>query len=242
MTSRSRTDALQFIRDSTWGRRLDAPQLERVLASAQAAIVPAKGHLVRAGEPAHHWVGIADGLVVQQVSHPCGKPTALTAACAGTWFGEGTLMKRGRWQYDAIAKRECHVVLIPLATFDWLRSESLPFNQFIARLLNERLSHYMGLLATERLTQPEERIAHVLASLFDPDLYPSRPRLLPLHQGDFALLAGMSRQRTNAALQRLQEAGLVQVRRTGVEVPDVQALRAYTSTTTGSGAHEHAAP
>lgn len=235
-------DPSPFIRESTWGRRLGAAQLHQVVAAASADVVPREGHLVRAGEPARHWVGIEDGLVVQQVCNESGKPTALTAACAGTWFGEGTLMKRGCWQYDAIAKRESRVVLIPLATFDWLRGESLPFNQFIARLLNERLSHYMGLLANERLTHPDQRIAHVLASLFDPDLYPSRPSLLRLSQADFALLAGMSRQRTNAALQRLQEAGLVQLRRAGLEVPDVQALRAYTFTGPASAGNEHAPP
>jgi hypothetical protein len=58
----------------------------------------------------------------------------------------------------------------------------------------------MGLLANERLTSAPQRIAHVIASLYDPDLYPDRPALLAISQADFALLSGMSQQHANAAL------------------------------------------
>ncbi len=220
-------DARALITRSAWGRRLEPVQLERVLESAYSQHVRNNGYIVRSGDLATHWVGFVDGLAVQQVINEAGKLAVLTAACAGTWFGEGTLMKRGRWQYDAVAKRDSQVVLIPQATFQWLLETSLPFNQFIARLLNERLSHYMGLLANERLTNAEQRIAHVIASLFDSDLYPTRPALLRMSQSDIALLSGMSRQRTNVALQQLQEEGLVKLGRSGVQILDVGALRAY---------------
>ena len=85
-------------------------------------------------------------------------------------------------------------------------------------MLNERLSHYMGLLANERLTTSAQRLAHVLASLYDPDLYPNRPAMLPMSQSDIALLSGMSRQHANAALQKLQTQGLLEVGRSGVRV------------------------
>jgi len=219
--------ACSFIEESAWGKRLDAVQLEKVISSSRELAVRTGEYVVHTGELAEYWIGLFDGLVVQQVSNKDGKPAALTAACSGTWFGEGTLMKRGRWQYDAIARRDSRVVLVPYTTFQWLCDTSLAFNQFVARLLNERLSHYMGLLATERLTAPEPRVAHVLASLFDPDLYPRRPRLLRMAQADIALLCGMSRQRTNAALQGLQAAGLVELGRSGITVLDVERLRDY---------------
>lgn len=220
-------EAAAFIRSSVWGRRLDPRDLARVLASVRRAEVTAGHCLVRAGEPAEYWVGLVDGLVVQQVSSEDGRLATLTCVGPGAWFGEGTLMKRASWQYDALARQDCRVVLVPRSVFDWLLDSSLAFNHFVNRLLNERLSHYMGLLANERLTSSTQRLAHVLASLFDPDLYPNRSDLLAMSQTDIALLAGMSRQHANAALHKLQDEGHVAVGRSGVRVLDVAALRRY---------------
>ena len=222
-----RPDARSFVTQSAWGTGLEPAQLERVLACSREVAVPRHGYIVHAGEEARHWIGIMDGLAIQQVTSSEGKPAALTAACCGTWFGEGTLMKRGCWQYDVIARRETRLLRIPADTFYWLSDTSLAFNRFIARLLNERLSHYMGLLANERLAEPEQRVARVLASLFDPDLYPRRPELLPMSQADIALLCGISRQRANAALQSLQGAGFVELVHSGVKVVDLKSLRSY---------------
>ena len=67
----------------------------------------------------------------------------------------------------------------------------------------------------------------MLASLYDPDLYPNRADMLPMSQTDIALLSGMSRQHANAALHKLQTEGLLEVGRSGVRVLDVVALRHY---------------
>ena len=216
-----------YIRNSAWGRCLNADDLAYAADNARSVVVAAGAHVVHCGEKAAFWVGLMDGVVVQQVTSDAGRVTALTCACDGTWFGEGTLMKQANWQYDAIAKRESRIALLPSKTFDGLLRNSLAFNQFIARLLNWRLSHYMGLLANERLTNSDQRIAHVLASLFDADLYPGRSPLLRMSQGDIALLCGVSRQHANGALQLLQSRGLIQIGRTGVQVLDVEALRLY---------------
>jgi CRP/FNR family transcriptional regulator, cyclic AMP receptor protein len=128
-----------FIQSSVWGAQLAEAEVQRVLASAREAVVPKGACVVRAGGRADHWVGLMDGIVVQMVVSGDGEATVLTAAGAGAWFGEGTLMKQGRWGYDAIARKEAKVALVPASTFRWLMEVSLPFNQFIARLLNDRL-------------------------------------------------------------------------------------------------------
>lgn len=220
------TSLSDFIATSAWGARLSPAELDRVLDSAREVRLSRDEAAVRAGEPADKWVGIIDGFVVQSVGNAEGRHAILTVASAGTWFGEGSLMKQVPWGY-AIARRETRIAVIPAPTFRWLREHSLPFNQFIAKLLNERLSLYLGLLADERLTDVDTRMAHVLASLFDPELYPGRERTLRMSQADVALLAGMSRQRANAALHKLQEVGLVRIGRTDLTVLDVEGLRGY---------------
>jgi len=110
-----------FIGHSAWGKKLGADQLARVRSAARAIDVQKDDYLVRAGDQAEHWVGLMDGLVVQQVTNEAGRVTVLTVGCPGTWFGEGTLMKHGRWQYDAVARRETHAVLIRCRTKDLSR-------------------------------------------------------------------------------------------------------------------------
>ncbi|MGM9485499.1 Crp/Fnr family transcriptional regulator [Roseateles sp. NT4] len=218
-------DLYTFIRTSPWGRTLATGDLELVLSAAiERTYFPGES-VVSTGGEASYWVGIMDGLVVQKVVSEKGEETALTAACSGTWFGEGTLMKQGHWRYDAVVQREARVALIPLHIFQWLLDSSLAFNQFVARLLNARLGHFMELLAIGRLPSIDARVAHTLASLFDPYLYPGRANLLPFSQSEIGLLAGVSRQRANAALKQLDADGLIEARRQGILVIDVEGLR-----------------
>lgn len=221
------TSLREFIESSAWGSQLGQADLARVLATAREVTVAKDCYVVRQGDLASHWTGLIEGLVLQMITNPDGQPTVLTAAGTRSWFGEGTLMRGGRWGYDAVARRHTRVALVPRATFQWLLDTSLPFNQFIARLLNERLSLYMGMLAGERLTTIEERTAHVLASLFNPVLYPDGVRTLQINQADIGLLVGLSRQRVNTALQELQDAGLIRLGRSTLTVLDPAALREY---------------
>ena len=216
-----------FIGSSAWGRRLAPQDLDRVVAAAREVRYKPGELLVRTGDAAQWWYGVDQGLAVHQVLSEQGRPAVLTATCTGTWFGEGTVLKGGCWQYDAVARRETVAVLVPRETFMWLRDTNLAFNQFICQLLNARMSYFMGLLATERLTRSDERMARVLAALFDRDLFPNRPPLLRINQSDMGLMAGMSRQRGNMALQRLREVGLIEITRSGVHVLDVSGLKDY---------------
>jgi hypothetical protein len=104
--------AAAFVSSSPWGRKLERLDLERVLDSTKERIVPKRGAVVRASSVAQFWVGIISGLVVQSVTNSDGHASFLSAASDGAWFGEGTLMKRERWGYDAVALQETRVALI----------------------------------------------------------------------------------------------------------------------------------
>lgn len=54
-----------------------------------------------------------------------------------------------------------------------------------------------------------------------------RSALVPFSQTDIAALSGMSRQRTNEALQKLQAAGLLALGRFGIKVLDLERLRDF---------------
>jgi CRP/FNR family cyclic AMP-dependent transcriptional regulator len=216
--------AAAFVSSSPWGRKLERLDLERVLDSTKERIVPKRGAVVRASSVAQFWVGIISGLVVQSVTNSDGHASFLSAASDGAWFGEGTLMKRERWGYDVVALQETRVALIPLATFEWLRETNLPFNHFVQALQDARLSTFTGMLVSTRHSSTEGRVATALANLFNLRLY-QRSDFIRISQSELAMLAGTSRQRANAALKRLHELGLVQPRRQGVEVIDLEGLR-----------------
>ena len=133
-----------------------------------------------------------------------------------------------------MALRPTRVALMPRRTFEWLRGTSVPFNHYLQDLLNARLSLFIGALAHERLLDTDARVANCLASLFNPDLYPDAPRFLEVGQVEIGLLANVSRQRVNVALQRLQALQLIRLEKRGLTVLDLGGLVNYKSIDTGA--------
>ena len=86
----------------------------------------------------------------------------------------------------------------------------------------------------ERLLDTDARVANCLASLFNPDLYPDAPRFLEVGQVEIGLLANVSRQRVNVALQRLQALQLIRLEKRGLTVLDLGGLVNYKAIDTGA--------
>jgi len=214
---------------SIWGRNLGSAEMQRVHAECREREVAAGQAMVRLGEPAEYWVGLISGFGKMSVSSPDGRETTLIGTAPGGWFGEGTLIRRGRWQYDGVALRDTRLALMPRETFEWLRATSLPFNHYLQHLMNARMGSFIALICQDRLLDCTARVARSLAGLYNPELYPEPGPFLDLRQAEVAQLAGVSRQRANAALQILEEAGLLKIGRRGIEVLQLQGLREYAS-------------
>lgn len=217
----------QMLETSMWGRNLSRAEMDRVRRECFERSTPAGGCVVRTAEPCEHWIGVIEGLVKMSVTAPDGKTSTLTGLTAGGWFGEGSLIKRERRRYDVVALRDTRAALMPRATFEWLRATSLPFNHYLQNLLNARLGLFIGLLEYDRLLGADARVARCLASLFNPDLYPEPGPHVDLNQGEIGLLSGVSRQRANAALHRLQAQGLLRLEHRGLTVLDLDGLRGF---------------
>ena len=74
---------------------------------------------------------------------------------------------------------------------------------------------------------PEGRVARCLAQLFNPRLYPSTRSRLRISQSELGLLTGLSRQRVNQALRKLEALGLLRTSYGGVTVMSVERLVAF---------------
>ncbi len=212
---------------SAWARALSPADLDRVAAETAVRTCPAGGLVCHKGERVEHWIGVVDGLVKMANVSAEGKATSYTGIGSGGWFGEGSLLKDEPRRYDIVALRESLVAHMPRATFLRLLDTNLAFNRFLIVQLNERLGQFIALVEHGRLHGPEARLARSLAGLFNPVLYPGVGPSLPVSQEELGQLVGLSRQRVNQALKRLEAEGLVRVDYGSVTVLDLARLRSY---------------
>ena len=200
---------------------------ERRKAEATLVVGEAEvGDLVcRVGRPPTYWFGVVEGLLKMSNDNADGSSVTHTGLSAGGWFGEGTAMKREPYRYNITALRRSLVAGLPIDSFHWLLDHSIGFNRFVMNQLNERLGQFIAALEIDRLNNPDARVARSLAALVNPVLFPRVGEVLRITQQELAYLVGLSRQRVNEALSRLQAAGLIRIEYGGLRVIDPQALR-----------------
>jgi CRP-like cAMP-binding protein len=212
---------------SPWARTLPDAERARVEAEIVVRTCPAGGYVCRKGEAVEHWIGVIDGLVKMANVSADGKPTSFVGIARGGWFGEGSLLKDEPRRYDIVALRASAIAYMPRTTFLRLLDTSMAFNRYLLKQLNERLGQFIAMVEHDRLLGPDARIARCLAAMFNPHLYPGVGPVLPIAQEELGQLAGMSRQRVNQALKRLEQAGLLRVDYGGVTVLDLTGLREF---------------
>ena len=218
----------QSLHSSTaWYPVLTPEEQERVLRDMMSTDYPAGAMIERKGEPATAWLGVLSGLVKVSVGNQEGKLASLMGVPAGGWFGEGSLLKREKRKYDVVALRECTILRMPEVTFNWLLDRSIPFNRYLLHQLNERVGQFVGKAESDRLLDPEARVARCLLELINPLLHTDQAMRLDITQEEIGYLARISRQRANQALRTLESAKLVSVEYGAVHVLDLEGLSAY---------------
>jgi CRP-like cAMP-binding protein len=156
-----------------------------------------------------------------------GKAATLAGLSAGGWFGEGSVLKGEARMYDIVALRDCRIASMNRATFMWLYENSVGFNRFLVRQMNERLGQFIALVEHERIFDATARIARTIAWLFNPVLNPVIGASLKISQEELGLLAGVSRQVTNRALKELEAEGLISQSSEGVTPINRAKLASY---------------
>ena len=182
-------------------------------------------YVCRTSRPATYWFGVVDGLLKMTTEHEDGRQTTLAGLPPGGWFGEGTALKREVYRYNVQALRKSVVAGLPVDSFHWLLDHSIGFNRFVMMQLNERLGQFIAARETDRLTNPDVRVARTLAALFNPWLYLGVGEVLRITQQELANLVGLSRQRVNEALGVLQRDAAIRIEYGGLRVLNLQALR-----------------
>ncbi|MBE2260962.1 MAG: Crp/Fnr family transcriptional regulator [Rhodobacteraceae bacterium] len=217
----------EMLQASCWARQLSADELDRVKNDIVLRTVAAGAYVCMKGEPVEHWLGVVDGLVKMASNWSSGKSTSFLGLSNGSWFGEGSLMKDEPRRYDVIALRDSRIAYMKRSRFQHLLDHSIAFNRFLLIQLNERLGQFIGIIEHERLLATDARLARCLASMFNPLLYPGSSLQLRVSQEEIGLLAGISRQRVNQALRKLEQAGLLRAAYGTLTILDLDRLRRF---------------
>ncbi|MBV7541202.1 Crp/Fnr family transcriptional regulator [Acidovorax sp. sic0104] len=217
--------AAELLNDSAWFPVLDAPAQQRVLDELREVEVPQGSALCRRGDVPLHWYGAIEGLLKWTVTSDNGRSVTLGGLSAGSWFGEGTLLRGAARTADIIALRPSRVTLLPVHTFEWLHATQRSFDHFLLRQINERMHWFLGNFTAHHLQDTDTQVARALVGLFHPFLHPGSDPHLQVSQEEIANLSGVSRQRCNAALKRLKADGMLQIEYGGITVVDLESLR-----------------
>lgn len=221
--------AADLLRASIWAKGLSEAELRQVDSELIERTVPSGALAFRKGERVEHWIGVIEGLLKLSSVSAEGKAVTFAGIPGGAWFGEGSMLKTETRKYDVVALRESRIALMTRATFDRLLDSSIAFNRFLLLQLNERLAHFIAIVESDRLLDPNARVARCLAALFNPYLYPVAGPQLQISQEEIGLLSGVSRQRTNQALQVLEKSGLLRVEYGAITVLDLDGLKHFGS-------------
>lgn len=212
---------------SLWIHGLTKEEQEVVRKEMIVKVIPADGFVCHRGETSDYWFGLISGLVKMNNVSLTGKAVTLLGIPAGVWFGEGSLLKNEPRKYDVVALRQSELALLPKAVFNWLLENNLSFNRYLIDLLNNRLGQFIAAVENERLLDVEARVARSLASMFETQLSPKINQTLQISQEELGHLAGVSRQRANAALKILEENGLLTVNYGEIKILDLDGLKDF---------------
>ncbi|MCP1574942.1 cyclic nucleotide-binding protein [Herbaspirillum rubrisubalbicans] len=213
------------LRQATWYAQLDDAVQASILAQAREITLEAGSYLFGAGEQPRGWYGVIEGLLTWKALDEDGRSLSMAGFSAGSWFGEASVIRAKPYEYHVAALRYSRLVLIPADTCDTLFRHHHAFSNAVMRHLAERVNFFMAMFAAHVLADMEVKIARILASMFDKELHPRTQPHLHINQEELANLCGVSRQRCNAVLKSLSQAGLIAVEYSGVTVLDLEGLR-----------------
>ncbi|ODT07792.1 MAG: Crp/Fnr family transcriptional regulator [Mesorhizobium sp. SCN 65-20] len=222
MASRS-----ELVRSTVWARDLAEDELERASRGITEKHFAKGNYICHRGDRWDYWGGIVTGLVKMSSIARSGKAITFAGLGAGGWFGEGSVLKDEQRKYDLVALRDTHLLLMNRATFFWLTENSVGFNRFLVRQLNERLAQFIASTEYERLLDPKAKVARNLSWLCNPVLNPHVKSLVEITQEEIALLAGVSRPVANRSLQELEQEGLLRAEHGRIYVIDAEKLGDY---------------
>ncbi len=207
-----------------WYNGLPDAERAEIRAALRMVSLRAGEYLFRAGERSPGWYGVVDGLVKWSSRGADGKTLSLAGFSTGSWFGEATMIRGARFEYEVVALRPSRVVILPRDTCERLWNNNIAFTKTLMEHLAQRVDWLMASYTGNVLLDVDTMVARAVAAQLAAQSHSDTSGRLRMSQEEIASLCGVSRQRCNAALMRLARAGVLRTHYGGLTVLDRDAL------------------
>lgn len=203
------TSKIDIVRSAIWAEELPEDVIEHAARGISERVYAKDSYICHRGDRLDAWTGVVTGLVKMSAVVLTGKAITFAGIGAGGWFGEGSMLKNEERKYDLVALRDTRLLLMNRATFVWLCKNSVGFNRFLVRQLNERLGQFIAITEHDRSFDAKARVARNLSWICNPVLSPQVRGVIEITQEEVGHLAGISRQVANRCLKELADEGLI---------------------------------
>lgn len=210
-----------------WYNGLPGAEREEIRGRLRMVSLQTGEYLFRAGERSPGWYGVVDGLVKWSSRGADGKTLSLAGFSTGSWFGEATMIRGARFEYEVVALRPSRVVILPRDICEWLWNNNIEFTKALMEHLAQRVDWLMASYTGNVLLDVDTMVARAVAAQLAAESHSDTGGRLKISQEEIASLCGVSRQRCNAALTRLARAGVLQTRYGGLTILDREALHQH---------------
>ncbi|MGC1305325.1 MAG: Crp/Fnr family transcriptional regulator [Caulobacteraceae bacterium] len=191
-----------------WFARVSEPRRRALVAAGRPHSLPDGGRVYRLGDEPDGLYAVVSG-EVRLVNYPeLGKQLLGLILRPGRWFGELSVIDSGPRPHDAICVGPTLVLRVPMPDIVALGREDSELYRDIAilscqhqRLALDRIALMWGHSSTERLVR-------LLDDFAIPDAE-TGARVVVIKQEDLAGMVGVSRQRLNQLLRRLETAAMI---------------------------------
>lgn len=218
-----------------WYNGLPDAEREEIRGRLRMVSLGTGEYLFRAGERSPGWYGVVDGLVKWSSRGADGKTLSLAGFSTGSWFGEATMIRGARFEYEVVALRPSRVVILPRDTCERLWNNNIEFTKALMEHLAQRVDWLMASYTGNVLLDVDTMVARAVAAQLAAESHSGTDGRLKISQEEIASLCGVSRQRCNAALTRLARAGVLQTRYGGLTILDREALHQHAKMNCNSG-------
>lgn len=188
---------------AAWLRALPHDVVERLARTVVTRRIQAGQPVLRRGDDAQGWIGVVEGFLVVEhlVRHGA---TASIGLPSGAWHGEQELLLATASESTVVASMPSLIAVLPAGCFQSLLEEQPAFSRLVLQIQAQRMAALRNRLAWPRRPGTDAAVALRIAELFCTELLFDGEYRASLTQSTLSRFLGLSRQRTNEALNRLR--------------------------------------
>jgi CRP/FNR family cyclic AMP-dependent transcriptional regulator len=203
--------------------------LDALLARARVERYPAGREIFAKGSPGRSMLAILHGSVRISSPSTTGREIVLTILQVGEVFGEIALLDGEDRTADATAADDCELLVLDHRDFIPFLERRADICISLLKVLCRRLRQTDELVVDTVFERLDNRVAKALLRLaHNTPQDANGDRLIALHvsQQELAGMVGATRETVNKQLHTLQRAGVVQLKKRLIVIPDLAAVEA----------------